>query len=143
MTKKISDLQQVSTFNNADLIPLVQSGETKVCEYETIKDTIINSHTSLGFIVNNSLTGTQNSYDIGNNRHILFIAAGTITFNGISGGSTGKILRISAGVNMTLVFNQESTQAASSERVRVGQSSLTVTNRGVTFVYSGNRWWMV
>ena len=143
MKKKFTELSLASTISGVDVLPLLDNNTLKKFTFTNFNNTITNSHTSLGYVSDNSTTGTFNSFDPGNNTIFLFIASGTMTINGIIGGSTGRVIRIIAGSDMTITFNREFSGINPFDQIRPGDSSVSINNRGISLEYIGNRWFAI
>ena len=93
-----------------------------------------------------STTGSQNDVDFGTTSLVRYTGNNTATFTGVSGGSDGRMIRITnaSSYNITLK-NQDSNSTATNRIITTSGSDLTVPpNVSVTLQYdSGDSRWRV
>ena len=94
-----------------------------------------------------STTGGFNALNRNGASSLYFTGIGSITLGGITGGQDGMLLYIFTSINATLNFIDDSSSAASGDRILTNTgATVTISGRGgATLIYDGttNRWRMI
>lgn len=87
-------------------------------------------------------TGVQNAFDRQGASFLFFDSMGTITLNGITNGIVGMVVYLAAGINNTLIINNENAASLPNDRIYTNTgASLTITGRGgATLIYGSGGW---
>ncbi|MBK6976007.1 MAG: hypothetical protein IPH28_01880 [Cytophagaceae bacterium] len=128
--------------NNVERVTVNSAGNVGIgspsptTKLEVTGDFRLNKKTTINTV------GTQNALDRLGAPIIYFNTTGTVTLNGIAGGSDGMILYLYTSSSNTLILNNETSPAAFNDQIVTHTGgTLTITGRGgVTLLYENSGW---